>query len=410
HKVVIVGGGTAGITITNQLLRSGSFAPKDIALIDPATWHHYQPGWTLVGGGLKNKTDLRKRLQDMIDPKVRFYNEKVREFKPEQNTIVLSGKADIGYEQLIVYPGIKVDFDSIPGLQDALADPQALVSSIYSYDTCDKTARIITGFKKGAALFTHPTGTVKCAGAPQKIMWMALDRWKRSGLYKPNSPSTSPVQISFATGMPVMFGVPKYSKALDELRMERGVQALFHHDLVAIEGNTALLATADRGEVVKRHFDLLHVVPKMGPHDFIKNSALADGDGFVDVHHGTLQHRRFPNIWSCGDVAGLPTSKTAAAITMQAPVVVSNLLSCMQGKDITGIYNGYTSCPLITKYGEVMLAEFAYGGQPHETFGRFVDQAKPNRAFYYMKKYFFPWVYFAAMVKGRWAGPKGWKR
>ncbi|CAI6339114.1 unnamed protein product [Periconia digitata] len=409
HKIVIVGGGSAGITVTNQLLRTGRFFPKDIALVDPAAWHHYQPGWTLVGGGLKNKTDMRRSLPDMVDSRVRLYSDSVREFKPEMNTIALSDRGEIGYEHLIVCPGIKVDFDSIPGLHDALVDPQAPVSSIYSYDTCDKTAHLIAGFKKGNAIFTHPTGTVKCAGAPQKIMWMALDRWKRSGLYNPDSPSSSPIQIVYATGMSVMFGVPKYSKVLEELRQKRGVQSLFQHDLVAIEGNTALLAMADGGTVVRRHFDLLHAVPKMGPHDFVKNSTLADDAGFVEVYPDTLQHKRFSNIWSCGDAAGLPTSKTAAAITIQAPVIVSNVLSCIQGREITSTYNGYTSCPLITEHGKVMLAEFVYGGEPHETFGRFVDQAKPNRVFYRMKKDFFPWVYFAAMIKGRWAGPRGWK-
>lgn len=409
HKVVIVGGGSAGITISNQLLRSGRFTSQDIALIDPAEWHHYQPGWTLVGGGLKDKDVLKKRLADMIDAKVRFYNDQVQSFSPDQHTLSLCNGAQISYEQLVVCPGIKVDFTSIRGLQDAVADPHAPVSSIYSYDTCDKTARHLADFSKGKALFTHPTGPVKCAGAPQKIMWLALDGWKRAGLYKPDHPSTSPVHISFATGMPVMFGVPKYSQKLDELRAQRGVEGLFQHDLVAIEGNTAILAQADGKGEVKRHFDLLHAVPKMGPHPFVKTSALANEAGFVDVDEGTLRHKRYSNVWSCGDASGLPTSKTAAAITAQAPILVSNLLSVMQDQTPSETYNGYTSCPLLTEYGKVMLAEFAYGGKPYETFGRFVDQATPRRAFYHMKKEFFPWVYYASMVKGTWAGPKGWK-
>ncbi|KAK8192471.1 hypothetical protein M8818_007639 [Zalaria obscura] len=409
HKVVIVGGGSAGITISNQLLRSGRFVYEDIALIDPAEWHHYQPGWTLVGGGLKNKTDLRKKLSAMVDPKVRFYNNKVQAFTPEQNTVSLATGDKVGYEQLVVCPGINVDFNSIRGLQEAIADPEAPVSSIYGYDTCDKAARNIADFRKGQALFTHPTGPVKCAGAPQKIMWLALDGWKRAGLYKPDNPTTSPIQISFATGMPVMFGVPKYNRRLNELREQRGVEGLFQHDLVAIEGNTAVLARVDGGEQVKRHFDLLHVVPKMGPHAFVKNSVLANVAGFVDVDEGTLQHKKFQNVWACGDASSLPTSKTAAAITAQAPVVVSNLLSSVRGKPLHEIYNGYTSCPLLTEYGKVMLAEFVYEGKPHETFGKLVDQGTPRRAFYHLKKDFFPWVYFNSMVKGTWAGPKGWK-
>lgn len=408
--MLIVGGGSAGVTISNQLLRSGQFKLEDIALVDPAEWHHYQPGWTLVGGGLKNKNDLKRPMRDLIDSKVRFYNNNVQQFAPDQQTVSLGNGDSISYDQLIVCPGIKCDFTSISGLQDALSNPDAPVSSIYSYDTCDKTSRNLADFSKGKALFTHPAGPVKCAGAPQKIMWLALDAWKRAGLYNPAQPSSSPIDITFATGMAVMFGVPKYNQRLEELRVQRGVEGLFQHDLVAIEGNTATLARPDGSEPVKRHFDLLHAVPKMGPHGFVKTSPLANPAGFVDVDDARLQHKKYPNVWSLGDASSLPTSKTAAAITAQAPVLVSNILAALQEQTPSATYNGYTSCPLLTEYGKVMLAEFKYGGEPYETFGRFVDQGEPRRAFYHLKKDFFPWVYYNSMVKGTWAGPKGWKR
>ncbi|ETN42613.1 uncharacterized protein HMPREF1541_01770 [Cyphellophora europaea CBS 101466] len=409
HKVVIVGGGSAGLAVSSQLIRSGKFAANDIALVDPAESHHYQPGWTLVGGGLKNKEDLRRPLGTLIQPKVRFYNTAVRQFDPEQNSISFNNGDECNYEHLIVCPGINVDFDTIKGLREAVNDPHAPVSSIYSYDTCDKTHRNIKAFKSGQALFTHPTGPVKCAGAPQKIMWLALDGWKRAGLYDPTDTSKSAIQITFATGMPVMFGVPKYSHKLDELRQERGVEALFQHDLVAIEGNTAILAKADGKDLVKKHFDMLHAVPKMQPHTFVRDSPLSNETGFVDVSESTLRHKKFDNVWACGDAAGLSTAKTAAAITAQAPVMVSNLLAALEGRDPQASYDGYTSCPLLTEYGKVMLAEFGYGGKPKETFGNFVDQSTPRREFYHLKKDFFPWVYYNSMVKGTWAGPKGWK-
>lgn len=410
HKVVIVGSGSAGITVSHQLLRSGRFAPQDIAVVDPAVWHHYQPGWTLVGGGLKSKEELRKPLKSLIDPNLQFYNEKVDTFSPEENSISLSNGGKLSYEQLVVAPGITINTKAIKGLPEALADPHSFVSSIYSYDTCDKVFRTITNLKKGAAIFTQPAGVVKCAGAPQKIMWLALDHWRRTGLYDPPNPSRSPIRISFATGLPVMFGVAKYSQKLNELREERGVEGLFQHDLVAVDGNTATFALPEGKEQVEKHFDFLHVVPKMGPHAFVKDSALANEAGFVDVDEGTTRHKKYPNVWSLGDASSLPTSKTAAAITAQAPILVQNLLRSMEGNHLEAAYNGYTSCPLLTEYGKVMLAEFKYGAVPAETFHRWlgVDQAIPRRAFYHLKKDFFPWVYYNSMVKGTWGGPKGW--
>ncbi|EHY59231.1 hypothetical protein HRR83_001498 [Exophiala dermatitidis] len=417
HKVVVVGAGSAGLCISHQLLRTGKFGTHDIAIIDPAQWHHYQPGWTLVGAGLKNKEDLKRPVESLLDPKLKFYNTGVNTFSPDQNSVNLSNGDNLTYEQLVVAPGIKINYDSIKGLPEALANKDSLVSSIYGYETCDKVFRTIEALKKGNAIFTHPTGVVKCAGAPQKIMWLALDHWTKEGLYnpKPDSKSPSAINITFATALPGMFGVPKYSQALNELRQERNVEGLFQHDLIAIEGNTAVfsnLNTEGEGQVVKRHFDLLHAVPKMGPHPFIATSPLANSAGFVDVDESTLQHKKYPNVWSAGDASSLPTSKTAAAITGQAPVLVANLLRTMEGKPVEPEYNGYTSCPLLTEYGKVMLAEFKYGGVPEETFNKWFgwDQAVPRRAFYHLKKDFFPWVYYNSMVKGTWAGPKGWIR
>jgi sulfide:quinone oxidoreductase len=408
HKVVVVGGGSAGLTISHQLLRSGKFTQDDIAVVDPAEWHHYQPGWTLVGGGLKTKDELRRPLQSLVDPKLKLYSDTLATFAPEDNTVTLGNGSKLTYDQLVVAPGIKVDLASIKGLPEAASNPDSNVSCIYTFDTVDKVFPTIQRVRSGQAIFTQPAGVVKCAGAPQKIMWLALDHWKRAGVYQAGN-DASPVKIAFATGLPVMFGVPKYSAALEALRQERGVEGLFAHDLVEVDGNTAVFARPDGKEQVRRQFDLMHVVPKMGAHAFVKNSALANEAGFVDVDDATLRHKKFANVWSAGDASSLPTSKTAAAITAQAPVLVRNLLKAMEGGEAKPAYDGYTSCPLLTEYGKVMLAEFKYGGVPQETFSKIGwDQATPRRAFYHLKKDFFPWVYYKSMVKGTWGGPKGW--
>lgn len=409
HKVVIVGAGAAGSSVSHQLLRSGKYKSDDIAVVDPATWHHYQPGWTLVGGGLKDKDDLRMRMTDVLDAKLKFYNEGVQAFTPEDNAVTLATGDKLQYEQLIVCPGIHISYDKIKGMPEALADPSLPVSTIYGYEGVDKVFGTVEKLRRGKALFTQPAGMIKCAGAPQKVMWLALDHWKRAGLYKAGD-AGSEIGITFATALPAMFGVPKYSAALEQLRQERGVEGLFQHDLVEIDGDKATFALAD-GSKTTRQFDLLHAVPKMGPHAFVAGSPLADAAGLVEVDQSTLRHAKHANVWALGDASSLPTAKTAAAVTSQAPVLVANLLSAVEGKEPVAAYDGYTSCPLTTEYGKVLLAEFKYGGQPKETFASFgLDQATPRRAFYHLKKDFFPWVYKNYMVKGNWGGPNGFIR
>jgi sulfide:quinone oxidoreductase len=409
HKAVVIGGGAAGLAISHQLLRSRRFRPHDIALVDPATHHDYQPGWTLVGGGLKTNEELRKPLPALIDPAIKFYNQATSSFSPRDGTITLAGNGDkLSYDHLVVVPGIHIDYTSIKGLPEALADPVAPVSTTYGYNTCTKVFGTVEKLKKGTAIFTQPTGIVKCAGAPQKMMWMALDYWKRDNLY--DGTGESPINITFATGLPFMFGVPKYNAKLEQLQRERGVEALFQHDLISIDGDKATFARLDGGDAVTRRFDLLHAVPKMGPHTFVRQSPLADSAGLVDVDQATTRHKTFHNVWSVGDASSLPTSKTAAAITAQVPVLVKNLLLSLDQKEPTATYDGYTSCPLITDYSRVLLAEFGYGGVPMETFQGIpgIDQGEPHRAFLMLKKHFFPWVYYKSMVKGTWGGPKGW--
>lgn len=408
HKVVVVGGGKAGLSVSHQLLNTGKFAQDEIAIVEPSNFHDYQPGWTLVGGGLKTRESLRRNEDSLVNSKIQLYKDAVTTISPEQSQLTTASGKKLDYEHLVIASGYTVTLDGIKGLREALHDPNSSVCSIYTYESVQHVHPKIDKLKEGQAIFTQPGSPIKCAGAPQKIMWLALDKWTKAGLYKKHDAS-SPIKISFATGMPTMFSVPHYSKVLDGLREERGVSGFFQHNLVAIEdqGKTAVFQRPN-GDQVKMPFDFLHVTPTMSPPEFLRKSPLANGAGYAEVDQAKLQHVKYSNVWSLGDSSSLATSKTAAAITGQSPVLVANLLSALEGKELTATYNGYTSCPLLTEYGKVLLAEFKYGAQLNETFSKYgIDQSKPQRAFYYLKKDFFPWVYYRNMVKGTWAGPKG---
>ncbi|CAK5264571.1 unnamed protein product [Mycena citricolor] len=406
YKILVVGAGSGGLSVANQIFDRFKSAGKplnagDVAIIDPADSHYYQPGWTLVGAGLKNKSETVKPLPSLIPNHLTLISDRVQTFSPTSSSVTTASGRSISYESLVVAAGIKINWDAIPGLPQALMNATSGVSSIYSYETCDKVWNDIDALRSGTAIFTQPAGVVKCAGAPQKIMWMAWDRYRRSN-------RGSKVNVDFYTGMPSMFSVKKYSDKLNELRISRGVGGFFGHNLVSIDDakHQATFKKGD-GSTVSVDYTLLHVTPPMGPLDFIKNSPIADSTGWVSVDQQTLRHTNpeFGNIWAIGDCSSLPTSKTAAAITAQAPVLSENLFSVVDsGKLSSAAYDGYTSCPLLTGYNELMLAEFKYGLEPKESFGSQFDQSKSNRLFYHFKKDLFPWVYWKYMVKGQWYG------
>ncbi|KAF7304849.1 Pyr-redox-2 domain-containing protein [Mycena kentingensis (nom. inval.)] len=438
YKIVVVGGGTAGLSVANQLYArfSGKLNKGDIAIIARSSpriraWltrnaPGFEPkpflpawftifyildalstilaGWTLVGAGLKNKTETVRSLPSLVPDHITLISDKVKSFSPASSSVTTVEGRDISYENLVVAAGIKINWDGIKGLPAALMNATSGVSSIYSYETADKVWSDIETLRAGNAVFTQPAGVIKCAGAPQKIMWMARDRFKRSG---------RKIQVDFYTGMPTMFSVKKYSDALNDLRIARGVGGFFGHNLVAIDESNHKAIFKKGEEEVSVDYTTLHVTPPMGPLDFIKQSPIADAAGWVDVNPGTLRHNKpeFGNIWALGDCSSLPTSKTAAAIIAQTPVLVENLFSVVDtGKLSPAIYDGYTSCPLLTGYNELMLAEFKYGLEPKETFFPQIDQSRPNRFFYHLKKDLFPWAYWQYHVKGKWFGTSGFIR
>ncbi|EGN92476.1 hypothetical protein SERLA73DRAFT_191153 [Serpula lacrymans var. lacrymans S7.3] len=410
YKVVVVGGGSGGLNVANQIYDRFKAAGKqlnkgDVLVLDAAEYHYYQPGWTLVGAGLRPKTDFRRPLASLVPDYISHIPENVESFSPATSSVVTQSGRSVTYESLVVAAGLGINWDAISGLTKALSDPSSGVSSIYSYNTCDKTWSDIDALRSGNALFTQPAGVVKCAGAPQKIMWMAWDRYRKTN-------RGSNIKVDFYSGMPSMFAVKKYAEALTALRIERGVGAEFQHNLVSVDaGNRkAKFKKADE-TTVDVDFTLLHVTPPMGPLDFIKGSPIADAAGWVQVDQATLRHVKpeFGNIFALGDCSSLPTSKTAAAITSQAPVLTENLFSVVDTGNVGNAkYDGYTSCPLLTGYGELMLAEFKYGLEPKESFANYLgDQKIPRRLYYHLKKDLLPWAYWNRMVHGKWFGPSG---
>ncbi|MFD3276088.1 NAD(P)/FAD-dependent oxidoreductase [Aquirufa echingensis] len=391
YQIVIVGGGNAGISIASQLLRKD--ATLDIAIIDGAKKHYYQPAWTLVGGGEFNIQDTERDEASVIPAGTTWIQQMVSEFKPEENKVYLADGTAIQYEYLITVPGIQVNWGEIKGLKENLGKNG--VCSNYSFESAPYTWECIQQTKGGKAIFTNPHTPIKCGGAPQKIMYLAADYFRKNGV---NS------QVEFWSGGTRVFGVEKYENTLKKVIAHYGINTQFFVKLVEIDGAAKIakfvgIGDSNKDQVYEVAFDMIHVTPPQSAPDFIKSSPLANAAGWIDVEKHTLQHNTYKNIFACGDAANLPVSRTGAAIRKQAPVLVHNLLALIKGEEMNAFYNGYSSCPIITGYNKLVLAEFDYNNTPTETFP--FDQSKERWSMYQMKKHILPYLYWNQILPGK---------
>lgn len=389
YPIVIAGGGTAGVTVAALLRNRGV---TGIALVEPSDKHYYQPLWTLVGAGVMAKEVTQRSEADYIPDGVTWIRDAVATFEPESRRLTTRDGTPITYDQLVVAVGIQLDWHKIAGLAGALG--QDGIVSNYHYDLVDTTWRALSEFTGGTALFTFPATPVKCAGAPQKIMYLADDHLRRRGVRDRS-------RIVFASAGAKIFGVERYARTLRSVIERKGIETLFRHELVAVRpaAREAVFRHCDRGDEVVLDYQLLHVVPPQSAPDVVKRSALADAAGWVEVDKHTLQHVRFPDVFALGDASSLPTSRTGAAIRKQAPVLVDNLLARRRGAQLTARYDGYASCPLVTGYGKLVLAEFDYNGNPVESFP--FDQSQERYSMYALKAYVLPELYWNGMLRGR---------
>ena len=429
YQILTIGGGTAGIMATSMLKRKNP--SLQIGIIEPAETHYYQPAWTLVGANTYDFDKTARPMATLIPDGVDWIKEYADTFKPEENTVITKNGTEYTYDYLIVVPGLKIAPELVEGLQEAM--DKGVVCS--NYTNPKHTWDTLKNFKGGTALFTQPATPIKCAGAPQKIMYLADDYFKKSGV-------RNKTDILFALPGGSIFGVKVIADTLMKVIDRKDINVRFFHKLVKVDadkkiawyeiekdlsaGGCVTLADGDESKLdrdiqynykdVKTekegnrygiYFDMMHLAPPQSAPDFIRSSPLAAETGWVSVDSKTMQHTKYPNVFSFGDVSNIPTSKTGAAIRKQAPVAVANILKMVESGSLTSKeYNGYTSCPLVTGYGKMVLAEFDYDKnfKPDPKLKQFPlmigDSSKEHWRLWILKKYILPHLYWTKMMKG----------
>ncbi|MEV4492555.1 FAD/NAD(P)-binding oxidoreductase [Micromonospora coxensis] len=392
HQVVIVGGGAAGISVAARLRRKGV---TDVALIEPSDSHYYQPLWTLVGAGLARAGETVRAQRTLVPKGVRWIRDRAVAVDPADRTVSLAGGDVLGYDQLVVAPGLQLDFDAVPGLAESVG--RDAVSSNYRYDLAPRTWEFIQRVRGGTAIFTMPPGPIKCGGAPQKIAYLAADWWRRQGLL-------DRIRVILVLPTPTIFSQPDWAKSLEKVAAGYGIELRYESELVEVAGadRRAVIRDNRTGATETVDYDLLHAVPPQKAPDWLAGSPLADPAspfGYLEADRHTLRSPRWPEVFTLGDVANLPTSKTGAAIRKQAPVVVANLLAARDGRPLPARYDGYTSCPLVTAHNRMLLAEFDYALEPKPSFP-LIDTMKPRYDMWLLKRHGLPAMYWHGMLRG----------
>lgn len=410
--VLVIGGGTGGIMTSSRILKLNP--SLKVGIIEPGDTHYYQPAWTLVGAGTYDMEKTSKPMKEVMPDKATWIKDKATGFKPDENKVSTEKNGDIEYKYLIVSPGLVMAPEMIEGLPEAME--KGIVCS--NYTDPEHVWETLKNFKGGNAIFTQANTPIKCGGAPQKIAYLSADYFRKNNI---------DANVVFATPGTVIFGVDEIRRTLQDVIQRYDIyfrpyyapvridveNKIVHfkfiqtdeNDCTVQEGN-ALGETLVGATDIEMPFDMLHLAPPQRAPEFVRNSDLVNADGWLDVDHHSLQHNKYPNIFGVGDVCGLPTAKTGAAIRKQAPVVIDNIFKMMEQKEAdNSSYNGYSSCPLITGYGKMILAEFDYDNNftPDPKLKQMLvfDSSKEHYRLWLLKKYALPYLYWNKMLKGK---------
>jgi sulfide:quinone oxidoreductase len=393
HEVLIIGGGNAGISLAARLHRYGV---KDVAVVEPSDNHLYQPLFSHIAGGRATASEATRPQRSVMPSGVTWIQDGAVDIDPAGNTVSLASGSQLRYGHLVVCPGLQLDWDKIPGLAEAVHSPFG--ASHYEFNLAPKAWTLLSGLKSGTAVFTMPSGPIKCGGAAQKPMYMACDYWREQGVLQD-------IRVVMVQPASTVFGVPGVDDELNRKIAEYGIELRCSSEVTSVDAaaQTVLIRDNATGATEELRYDVLNAVPPQSAPDWLKATelpALGDAGGFVEVDPHTLRHVRFRNVWSLGDAAATTNSKSGGALRKQTKVLAKNLVAARQGKPLPEKYNGYSVCPFTVSRSTVVFAEFDDQYKPMPTIPK-VPTWKESRASWVVDRDIFPQIYWNLILKGR---------
>ncbi|SHE81039.1 sulfide:quinone oxidoreductase [Bacteroides faecichinchillae] len=406
-KIVIIGGGAAGISMAARL--NDWLDEPDITLIDPSDRHFYQPGFTLIASGVYQPDEVWRKQEDCMPSGIKWIKDSVAAIDPNKNQVATKNNGKIAYDFLVLTPGLQTNWEKVEGITQATLG-EGNAHSIYDFEGAQKTWKALQEFSKtgGKAIYTDTYTKHKCGGAPKKICLLTDD-------YTRKQETRDKADLHYYTASKELYDIPFFTPRLLKIYEERNIPINLNVrvkgvDTAAKQVHFEKIETVGEQKVYTpfiEDYDFLHFTPPMSAPDFVREAGLGwtegklAADAWVMVDKETLVHKTYPNIVSLGDVAGIPTSKTSAAVRKQVPIAAKNLISLMEGKEPEEKYDGYAACPIVTDYGHVLLCEFNYKKEPEISFPfNLIDTSKEQRAAWWLKVHILKPMYFYGMLNG----------
>lgn len=397
-RIVIIGAGAGGTSLANRLVARLEGAA--ITIIDPRVDHLYQPGLSLVAAGLKPADYVVSKTTDWLPRGVTLIPEAAAAIDPEARSVDTASGQTVPYDFLVVAPGLVLDHDAIEGFSLDMVGTNGIGALYAGPQYAAATWRAAQAYTEsgGVGLFTRPATEMKCAGAPLKHTFLIEDIARTAG-------TRGKLDMHYMANNDSLFGVPIVSEKVRMLFGNRGITPDYSHVLRSIDpgAKTAVFDTPSGS--VTRPYDYIHVIPPQRAPDVIRQSGLSWADkwtdqGWVECDKASLRHLRYDTIWALGDVAGVPKGKTAASVKWQVPVIEDGLIAAIEGRAPTETYNGYTSCPMITRVGRAMLVEFDYNNNLTPSFPGIIAPLEELWISWLMKEVALKATY-NAMLRGR---------
>ena len=393
RKLLILGSGTAGTMVANKLRGRLPKHEWSITVVDRDDQHHYQPGYLFIPFGQYTRDQVVRSRHHFLTDGVDFVVGSVDRVQAGDNQVLLEDGRTLEYDQLVIASGTTPRPDQTPGMLDA--EWRKSIFDFYTLEGAEALAEALKRFDSGRLVVHITEMPIKCPVAPLEFTFLAEAWLRERGL-------RDRVELVYVTPLDGAFTKPVASAHLGGMLDERKVHVEPDFMIESIDNERKVLVSYDEREVP---FDLLVTIPLNMGADFVARSGLGDELNYVPVDKHTLLSKAHDNVWAVGDASDIPASKAGSVAHFSVEIFVENFLEHIEGRPMTGAFDGHANCFVESGDDKALLIDFNYDTEPLP--GKYplpkvgpmglLKETRTN----HLGKLAFRWIYWNVLLPGR---------